>query len=516
MPLLRPHPSPRWGGPGYKAVGGASVPSKCPGPLDPQRQASRTTPCPGLLPTGGPGHLTDPRAAPLTPPGSALPSPVPVSSRAAADEPAGRDGQAGQQPLPPHTLAATPRSNGHSLVQPARPRGHEPDSPERGTEEATRRRVCQPPRPAPPRVKWAPAAREDGLPEASPSPECASPQRHKAQRPSPGQPAPINNPDCGTRGFENIVSSGSQKSSEDIRTEALAKEIVHQDKSLADILDPDSRMKTTMDLMEGLFPRDVNLLKENSTKRKATVEDREAVGVLVNCPAYYRVSAPKAELLNKIKAMPADVSEEEEQVDLRCVSPLSSQAELIGSLTHKLETLREAKGSLLMDIKLNNALGEEVEALIRELCKPNEFDKYKMFIGDLDKVVNLLLSLSGRLARVENVLSGLGEDASREERSSLSEKRKVLAGQHEDARELKENLDRRERVVLDILANYLSEEQLQDYQHFVKMKSTLLIEQRKLDDKIKLGQEQVKCLLEKLQPERTSPFPARCNVTRQM
>lgn len=185
MPLLRPHPSPRWGGPGYKAVGGASVPSKCPGPLDPQRQASRTTPCPGLLPTGGPGHLTDPRAAPLTPQGSALPSPVPVSSRAAADEPAGRDGQAGQQPLPPHTLAATPRSNGHSLVQPARPRGHEPDSPERGTEEATRRRVCQPPRPAAPRVKWAPAAREDGLPEASPSPECASPQRHKAQRAPP-------------------------------------------------------------------------------------------------------------------------------------------------------------------------------------------------------------------------------------------------------------------------------------------------------------------------------------------
>ncbi|KAK2115864.1 Protein Shroom3 [Saguinus oedipus] len=86
----------------------------------------------------------------------------------------------------------------------------------------------------------------------------------------------------------------------------------------------------------------------------------------------------------------------------------------------------------------------------------------------------------------------------RTEKSSLYEKRKILAGQHEDARELKENLDRRERVVLGILANYLSEEQLQDYQHFVKMKSTLLIEQRKLDDKIKLGQEQVKCLLESL------------------
>ncbi|XP_032256469.1 protein Shroom3 isoform X2 [Phoca vitulina] len=673
MLLLKHHPSPRWGGPGCKAVGGASVPSKCPGPLDPHRQASRTMPCPGLLPTGMPGHLTDSRAAPLTPLGSALPSPAPLSSQAATDQPTGRDGPMGQQPLPPHTQAVTHRSDGHSLVQPASPRGHEPNSPEHGMEEATRRRVSLPQRPAPPRVKWAHAVREDSLPEDSSSPEFANPKHYKTRQapssstledtplgtpstpgrlslrisesvlqasppprediddevfvkdlypnatssptfdlppppppplsqdtpvnslddfpppppqamyeaelvsedykepctssskfakvtvakerpipgtvhlvgsqipasrsqtsikvseanetnppssmgalpqldgalgkqPSPGQPPPIHDPVCGTQGLEKNVSSGPQKTSEDIRTEALAKEIVHQDKSLADILDPDSRMKTTMDLMEGLFPRDVNLLKENSIKRKAmqrTVncaeyegkrsEDKEAVGMLVTCPAYYSVSAPKAELLNKIKDMPEEANEGEEPVDVN-----EKKAELIGSLTHKLETLQEAKGSLLMDIKLNNALGEEVEALISELCKPNEFDKYKMFIGDLDKVVNLLLSLSGRLARVENVLSGLSEDASNEERSSLNEKRKVLAGQHEDARELKENLDRRERVVLDILANYLSEEQLQDYQHFVKMKSTLLIEQRKLDDKIKLGQEQVKCLLESL------------------
>ncbi|XP_019660981.1 protein Shroom3 isoform X2 [Ailuropoda melanoleuca] len=676
MPLLKHHPSPRWGGSGCKAVGGASAPSKCPGPLDPQRQASRATPCPGLLPTGMPGHLTDTRAAPLTPLGSALPSPVPSSSQAATDQLTGRDSQTGQQPLLPYAPAVTHRSNGYSLVQPASPRGHEPNSPEHGIEEATRRQVSVPQLPAPPRVKWAHAVREDSLPENSSAPEFANQKHYKTQQslpsssntledtplgtpstpgrislrisesvlqaspppredyddevfvkdlypsatssptfelppppppplsqdapvnslddfpppppqavyeaeldsedykeprtssysefakvtvakerpvpgtvhlvgsqipasrsqtsvkgseanethppssmgalpqpdgalgkqPSPGQPPPIHNSVCGTQGLEKNVSSGPQKTSEDIRTEALAKEIVHQDKSLADILDPDSRMKTTMDLMEGLFPRDGNLLKENGIKRKAmqrTVncagyenkrsEDKEAVGILVNCPAYYSVSAPKAELLNKIKDMPEEVNEEEEQVDVN-----EKKAELIGSLTHKLETLQEAKGSLLMDIKLNNALGEEVEALISELCKPNEFDKYKMFIGDLDKVVNLLLSLSGRLARVENVLSGLGEDASNEERRSLNEKRKVLAGQHEDARELKENLDRRERVVLDILANYLSEEQLQDYQHFVKMKSTLLIEQRKLDDKIKLGQEQVKCLLESL------------------
>ncbi|XP_010006825.1 PREDICTED: protein Shroom3 [Chaetura pelagica] len=306
-----------------------------------------------------------------------------------------------------------------------------------------------------------------------------------------------------------------KKTPEDIKSEALAKEIVHRDKSLADILDPDSKMKTTMDLMEGLFPSGTSLLKENNLKRKKTQkkasrtvveddmrEEKEAPVTLVSCPAYYNVSAPKAELLNKIKDLPEEAGEEEELLDIN-----EKKAELIGSLTHKLEILKEAKEGLLADIKMNNALGEEVELLISELCKPNEFDKYKMFIGDLDKVVNLLLSLSGRLARVENVLNSLGENANSEERSSLNEKRKVLAGQHEDARELKENLDRRERVVLEILGNYLSEEQLQDYQHFVKMKSALLIEQRELDDKIKLGEEQLKCLMESL-PRNFTPRDA--------
>nr|KAF6392545.1 hypothetical protein mPipKuh1_007746 [Pipistrellus kuhlii] len=145
-------------------------------------------------------------------------------------------------------------------------------------------------------------------------------------------------------------------------------------------------------------------------------EDKEAVGMLVNCPVYYSMSAPKAELLNKIKHRPEEMNEEEEQ---------------------------------------------EVEALVSGVCKPNKFDKYKMFIKDMDTVVSLLLFFSGCLARVENVLGGLGEDASKEERSSLNEKRK-------------------------------------DYQHFVKMKSTLLTEQQELDDKTKLGQKQDKCLLESL------------------
>ena len=52
------------------------------------------------------------------------------------------------------------------------------------------------------------------------------------------------------------------------------------------------------------------------------------------------------------------------------------------------------------------------------VCKPNEVDKFRMFIGDLDKVVSLLLSLSGRLLRVETTLDTLDPETEHHERVS--------------------------------------------------------------------------------------------------
>ncbi|XP_069378548.1 protein Shroom2 isoform X3 [Paralichthys olivaceus] len=298
---------------------------------------------------------------------------------------------------------------------------------------------------------------------------------------------------------------------EDQKREELARDIMGKDKSLADILDQ-SKMKTTMDLMEGIFPQGAQLLEEAHQRRKVPVkqtvtrpaEEREkedsmaAAVTMVTSSTYYSTSAPKAELLIKMKDMQEQQEEEEESEDELDIDLANKKQELIDSLSKKLQVLREARESLQEDILDNNALGDEVEARVQQVCKPNELDKFRMFVGDLDKVVSLLLSLSGRLARVENALNSLEEDTTAEERRTLVEKRKLLIRQHEDAKELKENLDRRECVVYEILANYLQEDSLTDYEHFVKMKSALIIEQRKLEDKIKLGEEQLKCLMDSL------------------
>ncbi|XP_061224921.1 protein Shroom4 isoform X5 [Neopsephotus bourkii] len=215
-------------------------------------------------------------------------------------------------------------------------------------------------------------------------------------------------------------------------------------------------------------------------------------------PAYYSAGGGKAEPLGKVKELPEVVegsSEEEEEADHELVE---KKLQLIESLSRKLAVLQEAQRGLQEDISANGALGEDVAARLQALCTPGEFDKYRLFVGDLDKVVNLLLSLSGRLARVESALGSLGPHASAEDKVALREKQQLLVAQLEDAKELKEHVGRREEVVGAMVARYLPAEHLQDYQHFVKMKSALIAEQRELEEKIKLGQEQLRCLRESL------------------
>ncbi|XP_042551198.1 protein Shroom4 isoform X1 [Dipodomys spectabilis] len=221
-----------------------------------------------------------------------------------------------------------------------------------------------------------------------------------------------------------------------------------------------------------------------------------APGIPTSYSAYYNISVAKAELLNKLKDQPemAEIGLGEEEVDHELAQ---KKIQLIESIGRKLSVLREAQRGLMEDINGNSALGEEVETNLKAVCKSNEFEKYRLFIGDLDKVVNLLLSLSGRLARVENALNSIDSGAN-QEKLVLIEKKQQLTSQLADAKELKEHVDRREKLVFGMVSRYLPQDQLQDYQHFVKMKSALIIEQRELEEKIKLGEEQLKCLRESL------------------
>lgn len=65
----------------------------------------------------------------------------------------------------------------------------------------------------------------------------------------------------------NGVSPHPSQSEDDEKRKELARDIMDKDKSLVDILDQ-SKMKTTMDLMEGIFPQGEQLLEEAQQRRK--------------------------------------------------------------------------------------------------------------------------------------------------------------------------------------------------------------------------------------------------------
>nr|XP_061810940.1 protein Shroom4-like [Nerophis lumbriciformis] len=214
-------------------------------------------------------------------------------------------------------------------------------------------------------------------------------------------------------------------------------------------------------------------------------------GASSSCSSYYSTSTAKAQLLSQMKDLTGKTEREEND-------ELTYKRQLMESLRKKLGVLREAQRGLQDDVRANAQLGQEVESMVVAVCKPNEVDKFRMFIGDLDKVVSLLLSLSGRLLRVETALDTLDPESDDDERLSLLEKKRQLMRQLSEAQDLREHVDRREQVVSRVLARCLSPDQHRDYSHFVKMKAALLVEQKQLEDKIRLGEEQLRGLRESL------------------
>ncbi|XP_036379832.1 protein Shroom4-like [Megalops cyprinoides] len=264
-------------------------------------------------------------------------------------------------------------------------------------------------------------------------------------------------------------------------------------------LEGDAGCNTRADLMEELFPHRA----EEEEDGRETWRGRQSLLELsrdtLQRDSRWGFSATqgpgftcsKALLPSCVRDLPGRHGEDEDD-------ELSYKKQLMESLRRKLAVLREAQRGLQEDIRANARLGEEVEALVLAICKPSEVDKFRMFIGDLDKVVSLLLSLSGRLLRVENALDSLDGDGAHHQRLPLLEKKQQLLGQLKEAQSLKEHVDGRQQAVSRVLSRCLTPDQLRDYNHYVKMKAALLVEQRQLEDKIRLGEEQLRALRESL------------------
>ncbi len=79
--------------------------------------------------------------------------------------------------------------------------------------------------------------------------------------------------------------------------------------------------------------------------------------------------------------------------------------------------------------------------------------------------------------------------------ASLLEQREKIQQKHDEAKFLKDGIDRRSRLVKTILQKYLSDEQFDDYEHFIRMKSTLLMDSKDIEENIIFLQKQIQLFL---------------------
>uniref|UniRef100_A0A6A7FQ77 Protein Shroom2 n=1 Tax=Hirondellea gigas TaxID=1518452 RepID=A0A6A7FQ77_9CRUS len=214
----------------------------------------------------------------------------------------------------------------------------------------------------------------------------------------------------------------------------------------------------------------------------------------------YFTSESKARLLTRLRSPSVDGGAETGATPASPPTIIDHHAlqikkeELMSSIGRKLEILRAEQEAIKDEVRLNNELGAEVTERVEQLAKTQETEKYKLHVEEIEKITSLLLGLSGRLARAENALLLLTQQDGPELKMVLEQKRDRLSEQLQEALLLKENIDRRATQVEKTLMQYLTDAEFADYDHFIKMKTKLVMDAREITDKIKLGEEQTTAL----------------------
>lgn len=75
-------------------------------------------------------------------------------------------------------------------------------------------------------------------------------------------------------------------------------------------------------------------------------------------------------------------------------------------------------------------------------------------------------------------------------------KRSRLLEQLEEAKRLKEDIDRRGAIVCKILEENLSSDEYRDFEFFLNMKAKLIVDSRNITDKVVLTEEQITAIKE--------------------
>lgn len=78
--------------------------------------------------------------------------------------------------------------------------------------------------------------------------------------------------------------------------------------------------------------------------------------------------------------------------------------ELVIYLTKRLVAMTNDRTTITDQTTTNDLLGTDISSVVAQKVRPSEASKFRSHVDDVGHITMLLLSLSGRLARIENIL----------------------------------------------------------------------------------------------------------------
>ncbi|XP_055839740.1 protein Shroom [Episyrphus balteatus] len=269
-----------------------------------------------------------------------------------------------------------------------------------------------------------------------------------------------------------------QKHPIEVECDRMSKELaglLPQNDRLLEILQPQS-CKTPTDYIGMLYNPDVPLRPAKRDVGTSTPSESNS-----SC-------TPKFEL----EFAEIEVSLTNGSSETSCDHLIKKKEDLINQLTRKLGVLNLEQTAIAEETTINDELGSSLAAKVADKMRPIDATKFRTYIDDVGHITSLLLSLSGRLAKAENSLTALDEQSP--ESKILILKRDRLVEQLEEAKRLKEDIDRRGSSVAGVLEKNLTSDEFADYDYFINMKAKLIADSRDIADKIAFSKEHLNAL----------------------
>uniref|UniRef100_A0A8C0MW76 Shroom family member 1 n=1 Tax=Canis lupus familiaris TaxID=9615 RepID=A0A8C0MW76_CANLF len=281
------------------------------------------------------------------------------------------------------------------------------------------------------------------------------------------------------------------------RLEELVQELARLDPSMSDTLTSCPSPEPPLDLLDGLIP----LAEVWAAMRPACKEaGKEAAGSPEpGSSQLLPTSQEETRFENQTTRSVPDQACGEHLPDPNS-SIQAKKMELADLLQTMLRNLQAEQEQLHQAAQAWARRGAALEAAVGQACAPRDLERFSRFMADIERVLGLLLLLGSRLGRVRRALARAGADSDPDEQASLLQRLGLLQRQQEDAKELKEHVARRERALREVLVQALPPEELSAYHSLLVGKAAVLAQQRSLDERVRLLQDQLDCSQERPWP----------------